>query len=325
MADIFIDNGFVINLVTRKDRLTSIQKSYCLDIPLYRINALGLDSYEKLKPFFIDKNLNIISKSFFSKTVALSYMSHIKCLETIIEKNSQNSIIFEDDVVFTQDFSDKFEEYLLNCPKDFDILILGHDNSIKEKRSFLLDKLANNVKSENRKSFQIDEYFSIPDFFTGMHCYIVSLKGAKKIRDLFYRDKISGFFDMAICNWVSKNELSGYITNESLISQNVYFTSDVINNEFPILVNNIFSKLFCKEETMFFNKPLLEKGNCRITYFSCILFLVFSILFQFPVDGSLMKKSIVIFFILDLVSGSFVNSVFHMSILLFFEKILKKE
>ena len=94
-------------------------------------------------------------------------LSMLKILLTIINDNIEYATIFEDDIIFHDDWDRLAKEFYKNTPKNYDIIYMG--NQIDECIFY------NNVPRINRKSCFC------------MHAIIVSNKGAKKLLNLILK------------------------------------------------------------------------------------------------------------------------------------------
>lgn len=65
-----------------------------------------------------------LNKADDTADVSLAY-KHIKMYEKIVEKNILTCLILEDDVIFEEDFVNRFNFNLYNLPKDWDMVFIG--------------------------------------------------------------------------------------------------------------------------------------------------------------------------------------------------------
>lgn len=94
-------------------------------------------------------------------------LSMLKVFLNIVNNNIPYATIFEDDIIFHEDWDRLAKEFYKNTPNNFDIIYMG--NQIDECR------FENNIPRINRK----------PCFC--MHAIIVSNKGAKKLLNLILK------------------------------------------------------------------------------------------------------------------------------------------
>ena len=129
------DQVYVINLDKRKDRLEHIKKQFSeYDISFRRVSAV--DGHQcKNKP----ENASINDGEWGCT------LSHIKVLKNARKNGYEQFLVFEDDVVFEDNFLERFENYYKQLPSKWEMFYLGanttHDQKIKEisrnvKRTF---------------------------------------------------------------------------------------------------------------------------------------------------------------------------------------------
>jgi GR25 family glycosyltransferase involved in LPS biosynthesis len=94
------------------------------------------------------------------------YLSHTNIWKKIINKNYNNCIIFEDDVIPNKDYK-KIIEYIENVPEDYDIAYLGWWS--RKNMNF------------NNDSIWLSTNFKNEPNVLGLYSYIISNKGAKKL------------------------------------------------------------------------------------------------------------------------------------------------
>jgi GR25 family glycosyltransferase involved in LPS biosynthesis len=122
--------------------------------------------------------------------------SHKKCYDDIINNNYKNSLILEDDVLFTMENTNHFFESLKTIPSDYDMAYLGH---IPKKHVF--EKHCFNISNNN--------FWGLKGGFTGTHMYSISINGVKKILKNFYPYK--GSSDGMLNYMIQNNMIKGYL------------------------------------------------------------------------------------------------------------------
>lgn len=165
--------------------------------------------YLELKYF---SNINFIPNS----TIGCA-LSHIKCWKKHIFINNNYTLILEDDFFIEdksllKDLKNIIKFYIVQTPKDFDILYLG----------YISGKLINtcfNLLNKVSKYKYINEFISKPSSALGLHSYIISNFGAIKLLSNIEKNKINFHLDYYIQNLYSKNKLNCYVTNPRLFYQ----------------------------------------------------------------------------------------------------------
>jgi len=112
----FVDNVYCINLRKRKDKLTHMLEQFKkIDLDSFKI-IRGVDG-EKLK----------INDSNIKKGEVGCLRSHISILQDAIDRGYEKIAVFEDDIIFCDDFEKRFEYFSKNVPDDWEIMYLGVD------------------------------------------------------------------------------------------------------------------------------------------------------------------------------------------------------
>lgn len=137
-------------------------------------------------------------------------LSHIYCLDYIIDNNINLSLIIEDDVIFKPNFN-KFNDLLKNTP-DFDLIFIGSSFSIQT-----LDNVGcENTEPAKLISPGIYEKVRNPKTRT-VDSYIINFESAKKIRNII--DKISLPYDFDLAFFIKNLNLKVYWWEPGIISQ----------------------------------------------------------------------------------------------------------
>ena len=112
----FVDNVYCVNLRRRKDKLSHMMDQFKkLDLDSFQV--IRATDGEKLKLELSDKRKHEIA---FLK-------SYIGVLQDAIDKDYDKIAIFDDDIVFCDDFESRFEYYIKSVPEDWEILYFGND------------------------------------------------------------------------------------------------------------------------------------------------------------------------------------------------------
>ena len=112
----FVDNVYCINLRRRKDKLTHIMEEFKkIDLDSFQI-VRGIDGM-KIKMDATDKTKGEVG----------CLKSHLSVISDAIDKNYDKIAVFEDDVIFCDDFQERFEYYIKNVPDDWEIMYFGNN------------------------------------------------------------------------------------------------------------------------------------------------------------------------------------------------------
>jgi GR25 family glycosyltransferase involved in LPS biosynthesis len=112
----FVDEVYCINLIRREDR-----KKHILD----QFKKIGLGSFKIIKG--IDGQKLKITETEKRKAEIGCLRSHISVIQDAINRGYNKIAIFEDDVIFCDDFEKRFEYYSNYVPDNWDIMYLGSD------------------------------------------------------------------------------------------------------------------------------------------------------------------------------------------------------
>jgi GR25 family glycosyltransferase involved in LPS biosynthesis len=182
------------------------------------------DTYTVQDQYFVDPNpqlLNLIREKDISiklnkQEIAIA-LSHITIWEKIINENIQNALILEDDVYFENGFPNKLNllwKELIIFEKGFDLLFLSYK---KVDYNPEIEEMSCNLLIPKRGIW----------WFSG---YVLSNKGAKK---LLNKLPVVGPIDL----WINHKfkEIDVFLSNESLINQKLFLSSDNNYSILPIL------------------------------------------------------------------------------------------
>lgn len=240
MNNINIEHVFVINLKHRTDRWNKVQNDFKdTGLKLQRWDAVyGKDLNEKEITQKTTQNCD----NFCTYGVIGCWLSHYTLWKYIADNNLNNVLILEDDAEPFNGFNDKIKSMLKNIPTDYDLIYIGCFNVFDIKspyKSLLKDK---DVIINNKK---IDDLI-IPHRPLGMHGYLMSNNGARKLTEYKELTKVSHDIDIALSDYVygdEKKDFKMYAFKEPLIiQQSDANKSDLTSNDHPI-INYILSKI----------------------------------------------------------------------------------
>lgn len=125
MIDEYVDHIYVINLDSRKDRWKKCKKEF---------NYIGLDEedYERFSAVNGHKHPKRNEVSIRDGALGCT-LSHFQIYKDADERGFDKIAVFEDDVLFEQDFNERFEEYYKQLPDDWGFLYFGGNNNAQPK------------------------------------------------------------------------------------------------------------------------------------------------------------------------------------------------
>jgi GR25 family glycosyltransferase involved in LPS biosynthesis len=212
----YVDNVYLINMDKDIDRLKKVTKE-CdkVNIKFERFPGIKVSD---LSQNILDKYVPEEIQKYGSDGMIGCGLSHLLIWQDAIKKNYKNILVLEDDVQFTDNFNEYLENVMEELPKDYDILYLGYFELLC------------------RKSFDSSfNYINKPIFPFGLHAYIISNKGLKKIVKLI--TKMNEHIDSLIARNIKK--LNIYASKKKIVNQiwESSNNSDISNNKFPKIIN----------------------------------------------------------------------------------------
>ena len=202
---------YVVNLDRRVDRWENFKK-----------NAIEIDNYERFSAVDgkLIKNTTQLQQIFESNDYYMRrgmvgcLLSHVKIYTELINSEYHYFTILEDDVEFTPDFKNKFNN-IMKQVNNWDLIFLGHHvrDINRQQDELLKDKMPVLTKR--------DAYWSFLNSLGGTGGYIISKIGAQKLLDFI--DKNGGSSN-GIDTLIQKsaNVLDIYYPNPQLIFTECY-------------------------------------------------------------------------------------------------------
>jgi len=228
---------YVISL-NNPDKLLSEISNYGLSpILVEGVNGKKLSTEE------IKDNTSSFGSLFTPLNVIGIAMAHIKVWKLFLESGAKYGIIFEDDVVFEDNFRKELDLGINNTPKDFDILYLGCFGCQNYINFHTM--LFANTGLININSGYINDYVNKPIVALATHAYVISRKGAKKLLK-YIEHNIYTHIDLNMQTLSSNNLLDAYSLNNRLVYQTSTDETQSLNvsSSHPIILNNILSEYY---------------------------------------------------------------------------------
>ena len=155
MINNYFKHIYCINLDRRKDRWSQVSKEFAeigildtvkkfvaIDGSKVNRNSLNfsLEDHsvkylsQPLLKILLAKILKNLPKYLFDRMIMSNgevgcLLSHIEIIKEAEKKGFENVLIFEDDVVFCDDFNAKLAEFMANVPSDWDMIYLGGNHN----------------------------------------------------------------------------------------------------------------------------------------------------------------------------------------------------
>lgn len=176
MIDNYFKNVFVIN---RKCDIERMKKTHHI---LVKNNI----KYKRFDAVVIKKEID----SHVTNEMLGCGLSHRNIWEYIVKNKLEHGLIFEDDMLLTNDWKKRLEKAIKVLPNDWDIFTLGCfgikqvSDKYNSPFNFIFYIIVTMLGIYNKKNKRVNNDIIIPYFFTGLYGYVVSYKGAKKLLSL---------------------------------------------------------------------------------------------------------------------------------------------
>jgi GR25 family glycosyltransferase involved in LPS biosynthesis len=216
---LFSDNKnfktFVVNLDRRRDRWESFIKNADSSIKFLNyerfsaVDGKDIKNSCQLQQIFENNDYNM------RRGMVGCLLSHVKLYTDLINSNYDYFIILEDDIEFTPNFEDKYNNVFSQLSdKSWDFLFLGHHVKDKNKQNDELNKDKTPIITKR------NAYWSFLNSLGGTGGYIITKQGATKLLDFINKTGSTNGIDTLIQK--SANELDVYYTNPHLIFTDCY-------------------------------------------------------------------------------------------------------
>lgn len=259
------DKIYVINLEKEKERLQSFDTQMSKNrIKYERFNAvLG-------SKVLRDDRLSDYCNTFCTDGMKGCALSHRSIWEDAVKNSYQNILICEDDAMISDTFDRDFQNVYYHIPKDYDILYLGCLFGCKDDS--VLNKVVTKINGYDPQDVN-DKVTEIKGTI-GLHCYIVSLEGAKKLLN----HPITFHVDAQVMYWTKLYDYKCYAVNPLLVDSSQDNSS--MSDTYPKLLNSLFRPIevnnLKRPSTLDWamNESFLKIGMFNINYLLVILFIL---------------------------------------------------
>lgn len=276
-------DAYVISL-KKCDKLLNKIKNYNLNpILVNGVNGKKLSSEE------IKENTNLAYSLFGPKSVIGCAISHIKTWKMFLESGKDFCFIFEDDVIFENNFLEEYPKALKYVPNDFDILYLGCLLCGKDKN--IINTLNKIINLNSKTDKKINSYIKIPEIALGTHSYVLSKEGAKKLINNI-DTQINNHIDVMIMKLYFNDEINVYALNNRIAFQTSTdeLNSENVSNKHPLLITNILSNYEVDKKIRLhyiFNLSLCRIGNIVFSISSISMIILGLFFINIPIQYSI--------------------------------------
>lgn len=175
----------------------------------YDKDTWNVDDIKKEYPFVFEYNSTIKRNLRWSEISLV--LKHVEIVKDILKNNYKSALILEDDVVFVDNFVEKYNQYLSALPEDWDACWVGTCCNIHAPYS----QGQHLYKQKGSRC---------------THAYVISLSCAKKIQDELknINDCADWFYNLVI----DKYNLNNYWVEPPLVYQNMEFKTTIQTNNY---------------------------------------------------------------------------------------------
>lgn len=229
---------YVINMPKDRDRRSRIEKQLGrVDIQATFVNGVvASEVHDDVKgAIFTPKCVQSCGNSIMGCA-----MAHINTIARIRDGTKNFGIILEDDANLTNGFTRENIRMYINEAKTFDILLLGCLHGCG-KRDPLITQWMNNFPK--KRVINISDHLIKPDYFTGLHGYVLSRRGAEKIINSIKQDQVYNHIDLYLNHLYRK----GILDVKALQTHIVHQTLNDSNNASYGYIDKLLVRLVTKD------------------------------------------------------------------------------
>lgn len=165
-----------------------------------------IEKYDKNE--LTDDECNLFDINYNNKSKMSLHLKH-NYIYKLIAENYESALIFEDDVILSDNFNDKLNKYMTQLPKDYDMLFIGDGCNLH---------IESHLLSPNK---YIYEKYSYGGFTRCADSYIISKKCAIKLCDYIKNltDKINLPIDCWLTTAARDNNFKVYWAEPTIVTQ----------------------------------------------------------------------------------------------------------
>lgn len=229
-----IDAVYCINLDESKDRWTQMkQQQYILKTDIIRVPAV---SYKTLPPDAREVLATEQCKNLCTDSMLAIFLSHKKTWNLVLQNGNERALILEDDCTLSPDiveYSTHALDELDSTYPDWDLMYLGNLVAADPEQNYnTLDWfLVNYGPLKVTKQPIHCKWVYIPVIPVGLHAYVLSARGAKKMISMF--DLIPQAVDIAIIQ--NSDSINLFATKKQLAFQ-MDIDSTQIQGSYPLTI-----------------------------------------------------------------------------------------
>jgi GR25 family glycosyltransferase involved in LPS biosynthesis len=207
-------------------------------------SRMGESEFERIRADTVPK---YPYKGLLATSVLGCARSHIHAWNIVYSRGYDKALILEDDAIITREVLDQIDEYVI--PDDCDIYLIGYTGMCDVNKSYepYIHVLKPFLKMREFSLHSSGECF-IPESFAGFHAYIITHKGAEKLKDTV----ITQHIDYQISN---RLDVIVYAHTKNLVFQDMIDSNNIDSQM------NLFDHIFTGRDR--FNIPFNYILNSR--------------------------------------------------------------
>ena len=225
-------------------------------------------------------NTTAVARRFLTRGIVGCFLSHRSQWQRIAsDPRHECQIIMEDDVVLSEDFVQDTMAMLAEldaCPetKDYqwDVLLLGALGSVHPQGRYGLNRIASYMAGGQRRTRQVTTHIHVPRRPMGMHCYVLTRRGARKL--LQQASRVAGHVD--VIAWGLRN-LTLLACHPMLAHQAMTAPSTIgavtvgLETRLPSVRLDAYTGISFE---WIFNAPVLRLGSLVLTMGRSVLYVI---------------------------------------------------
>lgn len=211
-------NVYLINLDRNKERLEHFLEQYLMSDLRYKqfqrfraVDGKVLDVSKLLTDKAYNEVMSIEKTGFRTKHYQLTrgaigcYLSHLNLYKTISEGDKPYGLVFEDDIIISNNIFANLNKALANIPNDWDMLLLG---------CYCIS------------CDRYEKYYDLDRFFL-LHAYIIKKEAAARIYEELNAKKIVQQIDSELSDMINVGKLKVYCLRNMIAKQGGKFRTTI--------------------------------------------------------------------------------------------------
>lgn len=224
-----VDATYVINMDRSRDRMVDMARQ-CEEhgLTFERVPAVDGAALSRQQ---VARSTTRLCGHFCTPAMIGCALSHMRVWDLVAKRGHAVTLVMEDDAVLEPGFAAGVRRALRDVPDNWDVLLLGCFMLCNKSRTYwgphrplrALLRLTGQGRTDTRAWGSV----FVPEFFAGTHCYLVSQRGARKLRRLLTKAN----FHIDAC--MNDRRLNMYSVSPDLAYQRDMAASTIASFDFP--------------------------------------------------------------------------------------------